>query len=218
MEMMENIDTLFLDLGGVLLTGGWDRNSRQKAVREFSLEKDEVQERHQLLFEGFEKGKFNLDEYLKWVIFFRERPFSKNDFRHFMFDQSRALPGMIPMIRKIKHYYGLKTVVISNESRTLAEYRIRKFKLAEFVDLFVFSCFVQSRKPETDIYRIALDVSQADPRHVAYLDDREIFVEVARSLGIEGILHTGYESTRKALANLGLSMPGRDETATNECG
>jgi putative hydrolase of the HAD superfamily len=218
MTESNKIDTLFLDLGGVLLTGGWDRNARSRAARQFLLDEDELQERHNLIFDSYEKGKFSLDEYLTRVVFYDDRSFTKREFKHFMFDQSRALPGMIPLIRKIKYHHGLKTVLVSNEGRTLAEYRIRKFRLGQFVDIFIFSCFVQSRKPETDIYRIALDISQADPEHVVYLDDREIFVEVAEGIGITGILHRGYDSTCRALSALGFPLPEQDPEKKTERG
>ena len=68
------------------------------------------------------------------------------------------------------------------------------------------SCFVHCRKPETEIYRMALDIAQVDPGEVAYIDDQELFVEVAQSLGMRGIHHTAYDSTRTALATLGLSL------------
>lgn len=207
MNKADRIHTLFLDVGGVLLTNGWDRKARSLAAREFDLDNEEFQERHHMVFDSFEKDKLGLDEYLKLVVFHRDRPFTKEDFTEFMFERSRALPGMINLIRKLKAHYGLRTVVVSNEGRELANYRIKKFKLIEFIDSFIFSCFVQFRKPETGIFRIALDVSQADPRHVVYLDDREMFVEVAQSLGIAGIHHLRYGSTRAALAEMGLQLP-----------
>jgi len=190
----------------VLLTNGWDRKARSRAAREFDLDNEEFQERHHMVFDSYEKDKFSLDEYLNLVVFHRDRPFNREDFTKFMFEQSRALPGMINLIRKLKAHYGLKTVVVSNEGRELANYRIKRFMLMEFIDLFIFSCFVQFRKPEAGIFGIAVGVSQADPRHVVYLDDREMFVKVAQSLGIAGIHHLRYGSTRAALAEMGLRL------------
>lgn len=206
MNKADRIHTLFLDVGGVLLTNGWDRHARSLAAREFGLDNEEFQERHHMVFDSYEKDKFSLDEYLNLVVFHKDRPFTKEDFTEFMFERSRALPGMINFIRKLKAHYGLKTVVVSNEGRELANYRIKKFRLMEFIDSFVFSCFIQFRKPEKGFFRIALDVSQADPQHVVYLDDREMFLEVAQDLGIAGIHHIRYESTRAALAEMGLRL------------
>ena len=97
-----------------------------------------------------------------------------------------------------------QTAAISNEGRELTVYRIKKFNLTAFIDFFVSSCFVHFRKPDADMYRIALDISQAEPARSVYIDDRALFVEIAQSLGFHGIHHTGFETTRQALQDLGL--------------
>ncbi len=56
--------------------------------------------------------------------------------------------------------------------------------------------------------RFALDLAQTPPERVAYVEDRPMFVEVARGLRIRGIHHTGHESTRRQLATLGLDLSG----------
>ncbi len=197
--------TLFLDIGGVLLTNGWDTISRKRAAECFHLEYEEMDERHHLTFDTYEQGKLSLDEYLERVVFHKERAFSRGEFKSFMFSQSHSFPEMIELVRRLKECYGLKIAVISNEGRELTEYRIRTFELGSFVDLFVSSCFIHIRKPDKDIYRIALDITQAAPGQAVYIDDRPMFVEVARSLEIRGIVHIGYESTKEQLAEFGLS-------------
>ncbi len=97
-------------------------------------------------------------------------------------------------------------MAISNEGRELTVYRIKKFNMSAFIDFFVSSCFVHFRKPDVDMYRIALDISQAEPARSVYIDDRALFVEIAQGLGIHGIQHTGLESTRAALAAMGLIL------------
>ena len=209
MEKAGRISTLFLDIGGVLLTNGWDSHARRRAVERFGLDGDELNERHHLTFDTYEEGKLSLDEYLDRVVFCRPRQFSKQEFKNFMFAQSQPFPKMIGMVRELKSLYRLKLIVVSNEGRELNEYRIREFGLNEFVDAFLSSCFVHFRKPDPDIYRIALDISQVRPEQVAYIEDRPMFVEVACSLGLVGIHHTGIESTRAELSRLGLSLPDR---------
>ena len=200
------ITTLFLDIGGVLLTNGWDRAARKRAAENFNLDLDELNERHHLTFDTYEEGKLSLEAYLDRVVFYQERSFSKEDFRRFMFDQSRPYQDMIDLIYEIRRNYGLKVAAVSNEGRELTVYRIKKFRLGELMDFFVSSCFVHYRKPDEDIYRIALDMSQTSPERVAYIDDRALFVEVAKGLGICGIQHEGYASTRERLAEFGLSL------------
>jgi putative hydrolase of the HAD superfamily len=200
------VTTLFLDVGGVLLTNGWDRNARARAAELFELESDEVAERHHLTYDTYEAGKLTLDAYLDRTVFYRERSFTREDFKKFMFEQSRPYPETIDLMRDLKARHGLRVGVVSNEGRELTVHRIATFELGDFVDFFISSCFVHCRKPDEDIYRMALDIAQVEPGEVAYVDDRPLFVQVARSLGIRGIIHRDTASTRGALADLGLSL------------
>ena len=204
--MPSQITTLFLDIGGVLLTNGWDHNSRKRAAETFGLNYEEMSERHHLTFDTYEEGKLSLDEYLKRVVFYQERSFSREEFKKFMYAQSKPYPDMIKLIRGLKSQYGLRVATVSNEGRELTMYRVQQFNLRTVVDFFLSSCFVHYRKPDEDIYRMALDVSQAQSDQVVYIDDRGLFVEVAREVGITGIIHTGYETTRKSLEELGLTL------------
>jgi len=201
-----SITHLFLDIGGVLLTNGWDRHMRRDAAQKFGLDLDELNDRHKMSFDTYEAGKLDLDTYLNQVVFYRERPFSREAFKDFMFAQSKPRVEMINLVSGLKWKYRLKTVAISNEGRELTVHRIKKFDMTAFIDFFVSSCFVHFRKPDVDMYRIALDISQAEPDRSVYIDDRPLFVEIAQSQGIKGIHHTNMETTRNALEGLGLAM------------
>ena len=206
MTLPSNITTLFLDIGGVLLTNGWDRNIRIRAAEKFGLDQDEMNERHHLTFDTYEEGKLSLDEYLHRVVFYQDRSFSPEEFKAFMYAQSQPFPEMISLMQALKSQYRLQVAAVSNEGRELSVYRVQQFKLGTFIDFFVSSCFVHYRKPDADIYRIALDIAQVSPEQVIYIDDRPMFVEVAQSLGIKGIIHKGVQTTRKALEDLGISL------------
>lgn len=201
-----SITTLFLDIGGVLLTNGWDRKAREEAARVFHLDYADVEERHHLTYDTYEEGKLSLDDYLQRVIFCLPRSFTRDDFKEYMLSRSQPMPEMIGLIRSLKTHYPLKTIAVSNEGREVNAYRIRTFALDGLIDTFVSSCYVHYRKPDLDIYRIALDISQSTPAQVAYIDDRPLFVEVANSLGIHAIQHMDVASTRVQLAQLGLSV------------
>ena len=198
------ITTLFLDIGGVLLTDGWDHHARKRAATNFKLKLVEMEDRHHLTFDTYEEGKLTLEEYLGRVIFYQKRPFSRTQFRRFMFAQSKPYPKMIELVRRLKVRYGLKIAVVSNEARELNVYRIQKFKLDQFVDSFISSCFVHVRKPDADIFRLALDIAQAPARQVVYIENTPMFVRIAEGLGIRSILHTDYRSTCAKLASFGL--------------
>ena len=201
-----SISTLFLDIGGVMLTNGWDRKARQSAAQAFNLDLTEMEERHHLTFDTYEEGKLSLDEYLKRLVFYQERSFTAEQFRDFMFKQSEPFPKMIDLIKKLKEKYGLKVAVISNEGRELTIFRIQKFGLNEFVDFFISSCFLHLRKPDTDIFRMALDISQVSADQVLYIEDRPMFIKVAEELGIRGIHHVDFCSTVSRLEVFGLKV------------
>lgn len=198
------IRTLFTDIGNVLLTNGWDTDTRARAAEVFKLDLAEMNKRHHLTFDTYEIGKLSLDEYLNRAVFYEPRGFTKEQFRAWIFEQSRAFPEMLQLVRDLKARHNLKVVVVSNEGRELTEFRIKKFGLAEMVDFFVSSCFVHFRKPDTDIFRMALDLAQTPPDEGIYLDDRALFVEVAGQLGLPGIIHKDYETTKRQLAERGL--------------
>ena len=205
MKKTTAITCLFLDIGGVLLTDGWDQEARKAAADRFKLDLKEMEDRHHLTFDTYEVGKLTLAEYLDRIVFYRKRPFTRAEFRGFMFAQSKPYPDMIELVCRLKARHKLKIAVVSNEGRELNLHRILKFKLDGFVDFFISSCFVHFRKPDTDIYRMALDIAQVQSDRVVYIEDRPMFVQVARTLGIHGIHHVNCKSTRAALAAFGLN-------------
>ena len=195
---------LFVDIGGVLGTNGWDHEERKRAAQRFNLNYEVFDDRHRLTFDTYEQGKITLDEYLARAVFYEKRSFTPADFRRFMFAQSKGYPDMLALVAGLKAKYGLKVVVVSNEGRELNAHRIRKFKLDEFVDCFVSSSFVGLRKPDTEIFRLALDLAQVPLKQIVYLENTPLFAEVAMELGIRTILHTDFHTTRRQLAALGL--------------
>ena len=204
MKKNPRITCLFVDIGGVLLTDGWNHHSRKRAAKHFKLDYAAMDERHRLTFDTYEQGHITLDEYLDRVVFYEKRSFTRAQFRKFMFEQSQAFPEMLALMADLKKRYGLKIVVVSNEGRELNAYRIPKFKLTDFVDFFVSSSFVGLRKPDAEILHLALDLAQVPVSQIVYIENTPMFTEVAEELGIRSILHKDCESTRAALAALGL--------------
>ncbi len=200
------VKALFLDIGGVLLNDGWGHLARRSAAEAFNLDLKEMEHRQELCVGAYESGKITLKEYLNEVVFYKRRSFTRAQFWKFMTEQSKPFPKMIELIRELKIRHGLKIAVVSNESRDLNLYRIRKFKIDEFVDFFVSSYIVHFAKPDKEIYQVALDMALIPANQVAYIENQLMFVQVAESLGIRGIYHTDYESTRKKLAALGLGL------------
>ena len=167
---------------------------------------EELNKRHTEAIDIYEVGKLTLKEFLNWVVFYEKRSFTQNQFRKFIYEQSKSYPQMIALIRRLKLQYGLKIVVVSNEGREFNEFRIHKFKLDEFVDYFISSCYVGLRKPDADIFRVALDIVRVHPNQVIYIDNTPMFVQIAECLGIQSILQTDYKTTFAKLASFGLKV------------
>jgi putative hydrolase of the HAD superfamily len=202
------VTTIMTDIGGVLLTNGWDRAGRRRAAEAFHLDPEEMDERHLLTFDTFEVGKLTLDEYLTRLVFYEERPFTRQDFKEFMFAQSSPYPEMIDLICRLKERHRLKLAAVTNEGRELMIFRMQKFALGSFLDFIVASSFVHFRKPDPDIWKIAIDLAQVPITEIVYIEDRPLFVDVARDLGIRSIRHTDVASTRAKLEALGLKVEG----------
>ena len=204
------ITALFLHLGGVLLTNGWDRNARELAAKTFDLDHKEMDERTHLTFDTYEVLKLTLDEYLSRIVFFERRNFTEGEFRDFMFAQSKAFPEMIDLA---PHPEG--AIQIENcggqQRRTRAQRAPHSgFQTRQLRRFFhLISCSSTFANLHADIYRIALDIAQVPPAQVAYMDDRNMFVQVAEGLGIHGIHHTSYASTCAQLAAIGLKLEER---------
>ncbi len=194
--------SLFLDVGGVLLTNGWDRHMREEASKLFDLDYEEMNKRHGLLFDAFEIGKLSLDDYIKWMVFYEPRSFSIEEFKQFMFEQSKPYDLMLELVRQVKREKGMQVVLVSNEGRELMYNRIEKFKMKEFVDIFVVSSFVGLRKPDKEIYYLAFDLAQVKPEQVIYIDDRPLLAEFGQHLGMKAIEHRSYEQTKAMLESL----------------
>ena len=133
---MKKILTIFFDVGGVCLTNGWDHISRQKSTILFSLDYEEMEKRHKPLFKKFERGKLTLDEYLDQVVFFKKRNFTRQEFKDFMYSQSRPFDSTLKLLKKLSSGNKYQLATLNNESRELNNYRVNEFGLYKY-----FSCF-----------------------------------------------------------------------------
>ncbi len=203
---MAEVTTLFWDVGGVLLTNGWDRTSRRRAAEEFHLDWEDFEDRHELLLNAFETGKVSLNEYLHRTVFYRERPFTQEKFEKFFYSQSEALPESIAVLKKLaesrKYFMG----ALSNESLELNEYRIQRFGLREFFSVFFSSCYLACRKPDPRIYQLSLRITQCRPEECVFVDDRALNLECARELGMHVIHFVNAERLRADLEREGVHV------------
>jgi len=193
---------LFFDIGGILLTNGWGHESRKLASEKFNLDYDEVNTLHNFIFNIYEIGRISLDEYLDMVIFNHPREFSRDEFKDFIYAQSAELPQMLQWLKEWKRDCKFNIISINNEGKELNDYRIKKFNLHQCFDAFISSCEVQMRKPDPGIFRLALGIAQAAPEQCVYFDDRIMFVNLAKGLGITSFQHISFENTKSILESL----------------
>jgi len=200
------IRATFWDVGGVLLTNAWDHTQRAAALEHFHVEQEEFHGRHEMVVSSFERGKITLDEYLDRTVFYRPRSFTRDAFRDYMFSLSQPLPGSLEFVQALsdsgKYFMG----TINNESRELNNYRIEQYGLRKIFRLFVSSCFVGLRKPERDIYRLALETTQIQAEECCFVDDRALNLECAAKLGMQTVLMQNVGQLRGDLAKLGVSL------------
>ena len=203
---MSTIRAVFWDVGGVLLTNAWDRSERTAALEHFHLDQDEFHDRHEMVVSSFERGKITLDEYIDRTVFYRTRPFPREEFRDYMFSLSQPFPEVLKFAQALadsgKYFMG----TINNESRELNYYRIEKFGLRKIFRLFVSSCFVGFRKPEKDIYRLALETTQIPAAECCFIDDRALNLECAVKLGMHAIEMQQIDQLRQDLSKLGVNL------------
>jgi putative hydrolase of the HAD superfamily len=199
------IRALFWDVGGVLLSNAWDRTERAKALKHFGLDEEEFHDRHEMVVSSFERGKITLDEYLDRTVFYRARPFTREAFRDFMYSLSQPMPDVIALAHALSDSGKYFMATINNESRELNYYRMEKFELRKIFDLFFSSCFVGLRKPERDIYQLALETTQIPPEACCFIDDRAINLECAAQLGMNVIEMDSIGQLRADLAKLGVN-------------
>ena len=194
---------LFSDIGGVLLSNAWGHESRIAAAKKFKIDYDEMNVLHNFIFNVWEIGKISMDDYLDTVVFHEKRDFSREEFKEFMFAQSALLPDTLHwMIDWKTRHENIKVISINNESRELNQYRIDKFNLHNFFDAFVSSSEVGMRKPDPEIFLLALGIAQAKPEECIYFDDRIMLVEAAKKAGIHAYHHTDFKSTKKIIESL----------------
>ena len=202
---MAKVKVLFWDNGGVILTNGWDRGSRRNAVETFNLDWADFEDRHELMLNAFECGQASLDEYLRRTVFYRERAFTPDDFKKFMFSQSQPFPESLDFLRKLTATGRYFSAALNNESLEINDYRIRTFQLRDYFKVFFSSCYLGVRKPDRGIYSLALKISQSAPDECAMIDDRGLNLECAKEMGMHAIQFQNVEQLREDLARLGVT-------------
>ena len=201
---MSDITALFWDVGGVILSNGWDEHARAEAAERFALDPVDYEPRHKRAEVELETGGITLETYLDQTIFFRERPFTREEFKEFMFAQSTEKKDTRALLDELSASRRYFLATLNNESLELNSYRIRKFGLTRNFAAFLTSCYLRVRKPDPRIYRIALGITQRAPEECVFIDDRPANLEPAKALGMHAILFESAEQLRASLDESGV--------------
>jgi putative hydrolase of the HAD superfamily len=204
---MSDVTALFWDVGGVILTNGWDRRSRAAAAKKFGIDWEEFEDRHDLAFPAFETGRITLDTYLQRTIFYRKRSFTREEFSDFISAQSAEFPDSRAVLSDVAATGKYLLATINNEPLEINERRIREFNLRREFKAFFSSCYLGVRKPDEGIYKLALEVTQRDPQESLFIDDRELNLECAKQLGMHTIHFQNAAQLRQELAANGVVIP-----------
>jgi putative hydrolase of the HAD superfamily len=196
-------DAVLFDVGGVLLTNGWDREERTNAVDRFHLDAEDLEARHLAIFSAWERDAIGLEEYLDAAVFYRAQPFSRDDFFAFMLGQSKLLAnGALSILKELVAADKCMVGALNNEARATNDYRFSNFRLREYFQLAISSCYVGLRKPDPAIYRCALDLLGRPPQRVLFIDDRQQNVDGAAKAGMKAIRFERTDALRAELAEL----------------
>jgi putative hydrolase of the HAD superfamily len=197
---------LFWDVGGVLLSNGWDRATRRRTAEEFGLAWEEFEDRHELVVPAFEKGQLGLDAYLEQTVFYQPRSFPKQRFIDWMLAQSTPNSGTLAVVDRLARTGKYLLATLNNESLELNEYRVSHFGLRNYFTLFLSSCYLGVRKPDEAIYRLALQLTQRPAGESIFIDDRALNVECARRCRMNGIQFQDPAQLERELRGLGVEF------------
>lgn len=203
---MADLKALFWDVGGILLTNGWDRASRRKAVETFGLDAEEFESRHRMVENAFELGQLGLDGYLDRTVFYRPRDFANEAFKDFMFAQSAPYPEPLAIVERLAHSTRYLMATLNNESLELNLHRINHFGLRRYFTAFLSSCFLGVKKPDEAIYRLALQLTQLAPDESLFIDDRALNLECAARLGMHTIHYQNPAQLEQELRGLHIDV------------
>lgn len=190
---------ILFDVGGVLASNGWDRYARRRATDEFGVDWEEFQDRHDLIAADFETGNLDLKEYLDRTLFYRDRSFDPDDFIEFMKRQTEPFTDSLAIAAELASSGRFVMGTLNNESRELNDHRIERLGLADYFSMFISSCYVGLRKPEPEIYRLAVDVTQHAPGECLFIDDRPLNLECAELEGMRTLHYTDTAGLRAGL-------------------
>jgi len=103
-----------------------------------------------------------------------------------------------------------KLAILSNHAKEWSEYMKQKFDLFKSFDPIIFSCDVGFRKPDPQIYEMALERLKCDPEECIFIDDKKRNTDAAEKLGMKGIVFEQASRLLEDLLILGLELKPKE--------
>jgi|SRR5580658_9914314 putative hydrolase of the HAD superfamily len=198
-------DVILFDVGGVLLTNGWDHSERADTMQHFHLDRAAFEVRHTANYDAWERGEIPMKTYLGATVFYEPRNFSQDEFFAYMLGQSKVLAdGALGILGELAASEKCMVGALNNEARETNEYRFEKFGLRTYFKVALSSCYLGLRKPDLAIYKRALDILGRPAERTLFIDDRAENVAGAVAAGMKAIQFLGAESLRLELRDLGV--------------
>jgi putative hydrolase of the HAD superfamily len=194
---------ILFDVGGVLLTNGWDQRERSIVLSHFHLDSAAFEARHLTFYDAWERDAISLAAYLDATVFCEPRDFTHDEFFAFMLTQSKPLPdGALGILHQLAASNQCLLGALNNEAHETNEYRFRHFGLRKFFQVALSSCYLGLRKPEPAIYLRALDILGRPAERILFIDDRAENVDGAADAGMKAIRFEGADALRRELERL----------------
>ncbi|HEY1255778.1 MAG TPA: HAD-IA family hydrolase [Terracidiphilus sp.] len=196
-------DVILFDVGGVLLTNGWDSSERAVVLERFGVDRAEFEARHVAPYRAWESGAIPLQSYLNATVFYEARNFTPDEFFAAICAGSKLLPdGAIGVLDQIAASGRCLVGALNNEAKETNEFRFEHFGLRNYFKVALSSCYLGLRKPDAAIYRRALDILSRPAERILFIDDRAENVEGAIAVGMNALLFTGAGPLCRALHRL----------------
>ena len=204
------IRTVFWDIGGVLLSNGWDRYQRARVFADLKLSAEDIalaEEKREEANWFWERGLIDEAEFFKRTIFFQPRNFTLADVWRGVEAQQEVLhPESFDILHTMHAKRQVRVAALNNESRELNDYRLKRFNLRRYFDFCICSGYVHEMKPAAGIYRSALEIGGDGPGEACFIDDKEENVAAANAAGLVGLHFSSPAALRDQLHSLGIEL------------
>ena len=210
---MQEIRTIFWDIGGVILSNGWDTNQRAHAMAPLGVDLEGYERRHPSENFLWERGRFSAEEFFDRTVFHpKDAPQPQLNFTFsdlwpkVCAESSLEFPESFDILVALKRSGQFKLATLNNESVELNEYRLDTFNLRKQFDYFICSGYVNEMKPHPDIFRAAIRISGQPASTAVFIDDKQQNIDAARYHGMHGIRFESPAQLRASLSGLGITL------------